>query len=189
MHYHFRPKYWCERYCFSKFECSKFLQCQRQNPCQNSQFKPKVLGKDTVIVDDKLMPIFLCVLFFCIMITIINYVLSYKATELRDRPQRHLKRSWALRLACREKDFAKVKYGYRMDCVMCPRKQAKEKISWAWKLACREKDFALSLAGSTSDTAWKSFSTWEASSSRDVFRPRSDIFSQVLQLFRFPCHC
>ena len=42
MHCHSRPKYWCEKYCFSKFECLNFLQCQGQNSCQNSQFKPKV---------------------------------------------------------------------------------------------------------------------------------------------------
>ena len=42
-------------------------------------------------------------------------------------------------------------------------------------LACRENDLARSLAGSTSDTAWKSLSTWEASSSREVFRPSKDI--------------
>ena len=71
-------------------------------------------------------------------------------------------------------------------------------------LACRENDLARSLAGSTSDTVWKSFSTWEASSRRDVFRPRSDIppfeihsslsFSeagskQLLNLIPFLRHC
>ena len=48
----------------------------------NSQFKPKVI----VIVDDKLMPNFLFVFVVsCIIITRINYVLSYKATELIER--------------------------------------------------------------------------------------------------------
>ena len=71
-------------------------------------------------------------------------------------------------------------------------------------LACRENDLARSLAGSTSDTVWKSFSTWEASSRRDVFRPRSDIppfeihsspsfteagSKQLLNLIPFLRHC
>ena len=85
MHCHFRPKYWYEKYCSSKFECLNFFQCQGQNPCQNSQFQPKVFffDKDTVIVDDKLMTNFLFVFVVsCIIITRNNYVLSYKATEL-----------------------------------------------------------------------------------------------------------
>ena len=43
------------------------------------------------------------------------------------------------------------------------------------ELLCREKDWALSLAGSISETAWKSLNTWLASSRSEVFLPSIDM--------------